>query len=310
MKGATQPVSTGIVVGVDGSEGAARALRWAVREAGLRHRPVTAVLAWSYLDQHWAAPDHMFDPAYGEADALAALDEAVARALGTEVAAGVPRRAVCDLAARALLDASVGADMLVVGARGLGGFRGLLLGSVSQQCLNHARRPLVIVRHGDEATEVDGHGEPERIVVGVDGSVPANRALRWAADEARLRRGLLEVVHAWRPPVSLIGIAPDAMAAVDPVEMEGAARDVLDAAVGAVDPGGLAGPVERTLSSSGAAWAILESARRADLVVVGSRGRGGFAGLMLGSVSHQVSHHAPCPVVVIPPGADLDRDDP
>jgi nucleotide-binding universal stress UspA family protein len=310
MNGASQSGSTGIVVGVDGSEGAAHALRWAVREAGLRGRPVTALLAWGYLDQHWAAPDHVFDPAYGEADALAALDEAVARALDVEAAAGVTRRAVCDLAARALLDASAGADMLVVGARGLGGFRGLLLGSVSQQCLNHARRPLAIVRHGDDAAEIHAHAGPERIVVGVDGSKPANRALRWAVDEARLRGGVLELVHAWRVPVSVVGVAPGATVGVDPFGLETNAAAVLDEATDAVDQTGLAWPVERTLSNRGAAWAILESARQADLVVVGSRGRGGFAGLVLGSVSHQVTHHAPCPVVVIPPGADLDRDDP
>jgi nucleotide-binding universal stress UspA family protein len=137
-----------IVVGVDESAGAAAALRWAMTEAEARGWSPRAVLAWGYLDQHHATPGQSFDPAYGEADAQAALDAIVAEVVGSARAATVDRKLVNDLPARALLDASEGADLLVVGARGLGGFRGLLLGSVSQQCLHHATCSVAVVREG------------------------------------------------------------------------------------------------------------------------------------------------------------------
>ena len=130
-----------VVVGVDGSEGSQRALQWAAEEARLRGARLRAVHVWSYLDQAGEA----FDPTYGEDDARQFLDEALA-GLG-EGAGGleIERTPVCDLPARGLLDSAGDADLLVVGARGMGGFRGLLLGSVSQQVAQHAPCPVVIV---------------------------------------------------------------------------------------------------------------------------------------------------------------------
>ena len=130
-----------VVVGIDGSDGARRALQWAAEEARLRSAALRVVHVWSYLDQAGEA----FDPTYGEADARQLLDEAVAGA-GIETGGlDVERRTVCDLAARGLLDSAADGDLLVVGARGMGGFRGLLLGSVSQQVAQHAPCPVVIV---------------------------------------------------------------------------------------------------------------------------------------------------------------------
>lgn len=131
-----------IVVGVDGSENGQRALEWAAEEARIRNATLRAVYVWSYLRQ----PDDGFNPEFGEEDARRLIDEAVdklgERATGVEVS----REAVCDLPARGLLDAASDADLLVVGARGLGGFKGLLLGSVSHQVVQHATCPVVIVR--------------------------------------------------------------------------------------------------------------------------------------------------------------------
>jgi nucleotide-binding universal stress UspA family protein len=132
-----------VVVGVDGSEGARRALRWAATEARLRHATLRVIHAWSYLDQ----PEGTFDPTYGDDDARRLLDQAVASLGPDGEGLEIERLTVCDLPTRGLLEA----DVLVVGARGLGGFQGLLLGSVSQQVASHAPCPVVIVRaRGDD----------------------------------------------------------------------------------------------------------------------------------------------------------------
>lgn len=139
----------------------------------------------------------------------------------------------------------------------------------------------------------------ERIVVGVDGSQPSGEALRWAIDEARRRGAAVEAVHAWHQPF-VAGYSTEGALDLGPYEDE--ARTLLDAAVEALGDTG-AVPVDRKTVCGGAAGALVEAAKGADLLVVGSRGRGGFSGLLLGSVSQQVVHHAPCPVVIIPPAA-------
>ena len=285
-----------IVVGVDGSEGAAAALRWAAREARLSGRRVVAMLAWGLLDQHHPDPAGPFDPGYGQEHALAALDAYVIAALGSD-GADVARTAVCDLAAPALLDGSKEAALLAVGSRGLGGFRRLLVGSVSERCVHHATCPVAVVR--PDVAPRSGNGA-ERILVGIDGSDTSQLALRWALGEARLRQSSIEVVHAWHLP--LLGTHPYAIPMSDPKEYEESAQRVLDTAVAREDLSGLASPVGRFLVCASPASAILTRAKGADLVVVGSRGLGGFAGLLLGSVSHQILHHASCSVVVVPPG--------
>jgi nucleotide-binding universal stress UspA family protein len=279
-----------LVVGVDESLGAAEALRWAAREGQLHGCAVTAVLCWGYLDQHHGTTGGPFDPAYTAADARAAVDTIVDGVLG-EGAALIDRRTVNDLPARGLVESSADADLLVVGARGLGTLRDLLLGSVSQACLHRARIPTAVVRPiGDQRTT-----GRERVVVGVDGSDSAQRALSWALDEARRRQAAIEVVHAWTPPLLAV---PTLVYDYGPFDE--AARSILDAALDKADTNNLPVPVRRTIGTGSGGHVLVEQAKDADLVVVGSRGLGGFKGLLLGSVSHQVTHHSPCPVVMIP----------
>jgi nucleotide-binding universal stress UspA family protein len=137
----------------------------------------------------------------------------------------------------------------------------------------------------------------QRIVVGVDGSHGAQVALRWAIDEARRRGAALEVVHAWHVPY-LAGSTYVPVPAFDVGAFEASERAVLDHAVDAEDTTGV--DVTRVLGCDSAARTLLHAAKGADLLVVGTRGRGGFAGLLLGSVSHAVAQHAPCAVVVVP----------
>jgi nucleotide-binding universal stress UspA family protein len=134
-----------IVVGVDGSTGSRRALRRAAEEVRAHGAALEVVTAWNLLDQVTATE---FDPSHGEAAARAGLEEIVAAELGDGGPAAT-LRVVNDLPARALLHGADGAWLLVVGSRGLGGFKGLLLGSVSQQVAHHARCPVLIVPDPD-----------------------------------------------------------------------------------------------------------------------------------------------------------------
>jgi nucleotide-binding universal stress UspA family protein len=147
-----------------------------------------------------------------------------------------------------------------------------------------------------------------KVVVGVDASPGSLRALEWALEEARLRRASLCVVHAWMLP--LIEALPEPWVVGSPSlgpsddevrsHVEAAARDVLSASVDRARSAAPELEIVAELVEGRAPVALLDAAGDADLLVVGSRGRGGFAGLLLGSVSGQCVHHAPCPVVVVP----------
>jgi nucleotide-binding universal stress UspA family protein len=282
-------VNGSIIVGVDESAGAAEALRWAAHEGDLHGWPVTAVLCWGYVDQHHGTTPHPFEPGYTVSDATAALHTIVGQVLG-EGAATVECRTVNDVAARALLEASADARLLVLGARGLGSFRGLMLGSVSQQCLHQATIPVAIVRAGATGPR---YGR-SWIVVGVDGSDTSQRALDWALEEARVLDACIDVVHAWHLPAHAVPTVANAYA---PFDEE--ARHIVEQALARADTTGVLS-VRPVVRQGSGGEVLVRLAEGADLVVVGSRGLGGVKGLLLGSVSHQVTHHAPCPVVVIP----------
>lgn len=138
--------------------------------------------------------------------------------------------------------------------------------------------------------------EGHTVVVGVDGSPSSSKALALAATEARWRRARLRVVAAWSFPLYAAGTYVPADAYADVPDELATAVDAQVADVLGPSP---EVEVERLVAEGPAAAVILEAAKDADLVVVGSRGRGGFAGLLLGSVSSQVVHHAHCPVLVV-----------
>jgi nucleotide-binding universal stress UspA family protein len=282
-----------IIVGMDTSPNAAVALRWAAGESGRRGWTVRAVLCWGYLDQHHASGAE-FDPGYRAADAQAALDASVAAAVGESAAEHVDRQLINERPARGLLESSAGADLLVLGARGLGGLKGMLLGSVSRQCLHHNTVPVVIVKD-EQAPAPSGRA---RVVAGVDGSESSLRALAWAVETARARDARVAAVSTWTPPN--VGELFVVAGPSDRAAFEAAAAEILAAAVDTVDAGGLEAPIEQLVVAGAAGSVIVAQSEDADLVVVGSRGRGGFTGLLLGSVSDHVAHHAVCPVVVVP----------
>ncbi|MEV0350207.1 universal stress protein [Nonomuraea sp. NPDC050680] len=196
-----------------------------------------------------------------------------------------------------LIRESESAESLVLGSRGLGGFSGMLLGSVGTAVAGHARGPVVIVR---------GRGQEEhgRIVVGYDGSAHSEAAMQYAIDQARARHARLHVLYAWQLPI----FSPYA-AAYDSL-LENAFQQEVRTAGERVTPWREKYPdVEITDAQlcEHPAGALINAATTADLVVVGSRGLGGFASAVLGSVSRAVLHHATCPVAVVRPHREATR---
>jgi nucleotide-binding universal stress UspA family protein len=139
------------------------------------------------------------------------------------------------------------------------------------------------------------------IVVGVDSSDGAKEALRFAIKEAKLRQAALRVVHSWQygyiGTAGLEGLAP--VVGADRDDLQHTAEIVLDATVQEVVPNANGVEIDRRVVEGTPASVLVEESRHADLLVVGSRGHGGFAGLLLGSVSQQCAHHAACPVVIV-----------
>lgn len=274
-----------IVVGVDGSPGVSLALDWAAAEAERAGAPVTVVVAWSFGGITGAITKHE--------DAHDLAREAESRLAAQHPGVIVDHVLSGEAASYALIEASRGADLLVVGSRGFGGFRDLLLGSVGQHCLTHAPCSVAVIRP-PEATAPGDRGEGRsRIVVGVDGSAGSSRALDWAIDEARRSDARIDIVSSW--------VFPGTSGFVYSVDVGIAERAslVVDAAVDHVAATAPGLVVAGTTSEDPPAVALVEASRSAQLLVVGSRGLGAFAGLLLGSVGHHLAIHAHCPLVVV-----------
>jgi nucleotide-binding universal stress UspA family protein len=145
------------------------------------------------------------------------------------------------------------------------------------------------------------------VVVGVDGSAGARHALRWAAAEARLRKVRLRVVHAWRfgftgipaDGYGYVGDSPGLFTAEGISDLRRAAEELLDRAITEIATEARGIGIERQVIEGGAAEVLVGAVTEGDLLVVGSRGHGGLAGLLLGSTSQQCAHHASCPVVIV-----------
>ena len=293
-----------VVVGVDGSDGARSALAWGLREAQLRGGAVRLVTVWPE-----DRPPHLHDDGIGR-PSIADFEEDVRsrmRAEAAEVAASTGCEAVpvhpevrYGQPARQLIDTAGDDGLLVVGSRGRGSLRGALLGSVSQQCAQYARGPVVVVRDdGSTHRAVLWQDAASRVLVGVDGSAESVAALRFAAAETRLRGGELHVVHAWMDTVSGYGGPPWARS---DTTLQEQADTTLRETMQDAWRGGSPGVQVRAETIEGVEWDVLtQVADAADLLVVGSRGRAGWSSLLLGSVSLRCITYAPCPVAVVRP---------
>jgi nucleotide-binding universal stress UspA family protein len=200
-------------------------------------------------------------------------------------------------AVQALLDRSEGAALLVVGSRGRGVVRSALLGSVALHCVTHASCPVEVVHR--TAADV---GAPGRVLVGIDGSEGSRAALAAAVDEA-VRRGVeVEAVITYVEADYWTDLTTLAIPAGEQIRADLEARAAHLVRKVLADRGSGVVPAVRTEVVEGRAGEVLvERAGSADLLVVGSRGRGTFRGLLLGSVALHCAMHAPCPVLVVHP---------
>jgi nucleotide-binding universal stress UspA family protein len=270
-----------IVVGVDGSADSTRAARWAAEEARLRGGAVNVVHVYSWP----MPPDPLVSlPPEWTQDSVRRAAEVIVDQVVDDVGdrrVAVTGVAVPGVAPYKLVELSEGADLVVVGHRGHGWFAPLQLGSVAAKVAAHAACPVAVIRgdHDDAVTAGP-------VLAGVDGSPASDAAVGFAFGEADRRKAALTLLHAWEP------LRPPARAPASPEDrLRKWARpwrqkypDV---------------SVEEYVTTEQPAAALLEAARDTTLLVVGSRGRGGFAGLLLGSVSQQMIHHAACPVIIV-----------
>ncbi|HVV29455.1 MAG TPA: universal stress protein [Mycobacteriales bacterium] len=288
-----------ILVGVDGSNSALHAVKWAAEEGVARHVPLrlfhacmlppmgphvttvtTAAMIESLVEQghHWLR--------LAREAALAAVPDLEVH---TDLRVGP--------AAGEIIDESAKSRLVVLGSRGLGGFKGLLVGSVSVALAGHGHCPVVVVR-GRMPDDPPPAGGP--ILVGVDGSPVSDAAVEFAFEEASFRQTALVAVHTW---------------------LDVSVGDTWAALPSDIDWDSVAGDESRLLAERLAGWrekypdvelhprvlrdrpvrGLLSEAEGAQLIVVGSRGRGGLAGMGLGSTSQTLLHHSECPVAVVRP---------
>ncbi|GIJ29444.1 universal stress protein [Micromonospora qiuiae] len=283
-----------IVVGYDGSPDAATALNWALDQARRDGRPLRLAYVFEWLTvAGWIGPG--VTPGMWPDERARQQVEELVRKAAADAAAAHPdltvRGEVLDgPPALVLAESSAEAGLLVLGSRGHGGFAGLLAGSTAVSVTAHAHCPVVVVRRDTADRARTGH-----VAVGVDGSEQSLLALGFAVEQAALRRVPLRVVRAWQPRREqrhLTGEQTrDAALAEQRAELDEPLRRWQESFP----------DVEVTVEIAVAAPAglLIDASRNAQLMVVGTRGRGGLRGMLLGSVSQQLIQHAHCPVAVV-----------
>lgn len=290
MKGPTAPV----VVGVDGSSSALEAVQWAADDCARHHAPLRLVHGYllpsrGYPEVILKSPEvrHAI-----EAQARTWLDEAAEAARAAAPDVDVTTHLATWGAATLLIEESREARLMVLGSQGLGGVTGLLVGSTALALASHGQCPLVVVR---------GTPHPEGpVVVGVDGSPTSEAAVAFAFEAASMRGASLTAVMSW----DNLSIGSDFDASQFTISWDRVEEEE-----------------QRTLAQRLAGWqekypdvqvdrvvlrdrpvrALTRLGEQAQLLVVGSRGHGGFAGMLIGSTSQALVYHAPCPLAIVRP---------
>ena len=284
-----------VVAGTDGSACSRAALDWAADDARRRRRPLHVVCATPWPLQVHETLGHAAVPGR-EPDAVAhqVVDDAQRRVAAlapevevtTEVRPGVHP-------VDALLRTARRAAVLVVGSHGRGGFAGMLLGSTSGAVAAHSACPVVVVREVLAVPSARGG-----VVVGVDGSAASTAAIGFALAEASLRDAPLTALHVWS---RVWGPRPDHIPpGYDWSVIEQEERALLSESMAGWQEQHPEVPIAQRVVEAHVAQTLVEESDGGDLLVVGTRGLGGFRSLLLGSVSHAVLRHAGCPVAVVP----------
>lgn len=283
------PPAVGIVVGVDLSPSCQGALTWAGDTAALYGIPLTILVAHPDAEGDVEVEEYAEDLEGGIQTAVAGVRERHPGLVVHGVRYPTPP-------VQSLLDASATAELLVVGARGWEGFTGLLVGSTALNVVPYAKCPVVVVHPTPASTATDEQPQPHagQVVLGYDGSVAANAAAALAIRHAAaLGVGVAAItVHSRRRHVTITQIDPAAAAPGSPeasfwapVILSG--NSFPDVPITYWEAEGRPGAV------------LVEQSRGSALLALGSRGRGGFRGLVMGSVSQQLMAHAQCPVGVL-----------
>ncbi|MFE7901016.1 universal stress protein [Streptomyces sp. NPDC057424] len=289
-------MSDPVVVGVDGSTSSFDAVDVAAREARLRGAPLRIVHAFGHPSgplppgaTPWSPAGHTLEPMV-RGQLVRAEEQAHAAAPGIEIT----RSVVAGDAVEVLEIESRSAALTVVGSRGLTGFSGLLLGSTAVHLAAHGHCPLMVVR---------GRPDPSGpVLLAVEGSPAGEAAVDFAFAEAALRGAPLVALHVWNTWSERAYEGPgDPLTAVvaDTEHLREAEQHLLDRVVADRQAAYPQVTVDRRLVRSRVRAALIEASRTAQLVIAGARGRGGFTGLLLGSASQALLHHADCPVTVV-----------
>jgi nucleotide-binding universal stress UspA family protein len=289
----SQDASLGIVVGVDESSAATIAVQWAAREAELRNIPLTLVHAVSPEVATWPNVRLSAGLARWQRDhGRRLVDEAVK--LVDKVSRGggpveVHSEVLPSAAIPTLIDLSKSAELVVTGCRGSKQWPGRLIGSVSSGLLRYARCPVAIIHEDDPPISDGGHAP---VLVGVDGSPASEFATAIAFDEAARRKVGLIALHAWSD--ADLSEWPE----TDWPATQSVAAQVLAERLAGWQERYPEVSVERTVVCDKPARQLVERSEDAQLLVVGCRGRGGFAEILVGSVSEAVAQMARAPVIV------------
>ncbi|MGF2946746.1 universal stress protein [Mycobacterium sp. Lab-001] len=286
----------GILAGVDGSPASNAAVCWAAREAAMRHVPLTLVhMVNAAVPMYPQFPLSTGVSAWQEAEGRRVLEQSV-KIAEDAVPAGrsisVSNELRCSPPVPTLVDMSRDAEMLVLGSHGRGAVKRILLGSVSTNVVRGAHCPVAVVRDEDPLMPHPGQAP---VLVGVDGSPASELAVSIAFDEASRRGVDLQALHVW----SDVGV----------YELPGVDWSTIEAEAARSLAEQLAGwherhpdvTVHRLVECDRPARQLIKKSEGAQLVVVGSHGRGGLTGMLLGSVSNAVLHSVRMPVIVARP---------
>ncbi|MFN3338263.1 MAG: universal stress protein [Dietzia sp.] len=287
-----------VVVGIDGSAASTGAVAYAANTAATRRIPLVLVTSYTMPAAMFAEgmvpPQPVYDELEKECQPI--VEKARATALKVAPDIEVSHAIVEGNPSQVLIDYSRKAKMIVLGSRGLGGIKGMVLGSVSASVASHAFCPVVVTR--EDTDDLDRSGP---VVVGVDGSEVSAKATEWAFAEASARDTPLIAVHTWMDPQVQAAAAGIALTDEDWKQLEEQQLETLSERLAGFSDRYPDVRIERFVTRDRAVRALVEQAEDAQLVVVGSHGRGGFTGMVLGSTSRALLQASPCPVMVVRP---------